>query len=87
VTEEEVLYLEFLESMQEAEAELEQDLVKEVRKDGADGARWVLAKRFRAYYGNSLEVVTREGEKARQYEIEWPDMDIDVSEEQPESAP
>lgn len=80
VVEEEQIYLEFMERMKLAEAELEQDLVEAVRRDGPEGAKWLLTKRFRAAYGNHFEVDFREKEQF-QYEIIWPDQKIDQASE------
>lgn len=69
-----VLLLEFLEALWVSEAELEKKLVGAIT---AEDPKFILARRFRRDWGNSLEVVERTGEEFEEvYQIEFPDHQL-----------
>ncbi len=67
------VYLEFMEAVQVAEAELEKRLVADVQKEPG-GAKFLLRTRFRDTYGNHFEIVNREGKADERQKVLWPDQ-------------
>ena len=79
LNDEQRLYLVFLESVQLAEAELEQSLVEEVLAEPG-GARFLLARRFREQWGGYNEAKNADDEPQGAFVFKWPD-DVEPSDE------
>jgi len=76
--------VEFSRAVEEAEAEAEEGLLRDIRKDKG-GAKWIMARRFRADWGDKLDVNTT-GEQKVRIVVEYADIEGDTSEAAPAAA-
>jgi len=68
----------FLDAVEKAEAEAQDELLRDIRKDKG-GAKWIMARRFRRDWGDKLDVNTT-GEQRVKILVEYADIEGYTSE-------